>query len=51
MGVHREAGISSYLKTCCIFYVLFKNTETRTQRTNMAIVFPFPAMDVVALAS
>lgn len=50
LGVRRQVGKPScYLKTCCIFYVLFKNKETLG--TNIAIVIPFPAMDVVALAS
>lgn len=48
-GVRREARKSScYLKTCCIFKFY---TYIRTLRTNMAIVFPFPAVDVVALAN
>lgn len=33
------------------FHVLFKSREIRTLRSSMAIVFPFPVMDVVALAS
>lgn len=40
---------SCYLKTCCMF-IHFMSREIRTLRTNMAIVFPFPAMDVPALA-
>lgn len=50
LGVSGEVGKPScYLKTCCIFYILFKNKETLG--TNIAIVVSFPAMDVVSLAS
>lgn len=49
-SIRREARKSSrYLQMCCIFNVLFKSREIRTLRTSTAIVFPFPAMDVVAL--
>lgn len=37
------------LATCCIF-MHFMGRKIRTLRTNMTIVFPFPAMGVAALA-